>query len=250
MKYLWLLIMAIGSSGAFGAGEQPKLLPSSLERVYVPLGFDNNDVPQIYVKGRLKDTCDQVGPTTVNVDSTKRRITLSQQVYRYADVECWNIAVPFDHVINLPVLEAEGDYEIVDGSNGATLGTLNIAEAPSSGSGTDSHIYAPIEQVLLKRDQGLRLSLVLTGNFPNSCMAIKTVKVDFQKDVVVVMPIVEMRKPASGTCIAGSFPFYEEKPLNRLLGRYPHLFHVRSMAGQAVNRLLDPYLKTPGPTNP
>jgi hypothetical protein len=250
MKRLWLLIVGLGTMAAFGAVEQPKLVSAGLEKVYVPVGFDNNDVPQIYVKGRLKDTCHQVGPTNISVDSSKRRVTVSQQIYRYSDAECWNIAIPFDHVVNLPVLESEGDYEIVDGTSGATLGTLNIGEAPSSGSGTDSHVYAPVEQVLLKRDQSLKLSLVLMGSFPNSCMAMKTVKVEFQNDVVVVMPIVEMKKPATGPCTAGSYPFYEERPLNRLLGKYPHLFHVRSMNGTSVNRLLDPYVKTPGPTNP
>jgi hypothetical protein len=250
MKILGLVIAGWMSMVALAGPDQPTLMRTSLEKVYVPVGFDTNDVPQVYVKGRFKDTCHQVGPISVSVDRPNRRVTLSQQAYRYASATCWPMVVPYDHVVNLPVIETEGNYEIVDGSNGAVLGSLNIAEAPTSGPGTDSHIYAPIEQVLLKREPALRLKLVLTGSFPNSCMAMKTVKLLFQNDVVVVMPIVEMRPATTRACVDGSFPFYEETPLNRLLGQYPYLFHVRSMAGQSVNRLIDPYTKTPGPIIP
>ncbi len=251
MKSFCSLILAVFSLVASAAADKPQLVSTGLEKAYIPLGFDDNDVPQIYVKGRLKDTCDQVGPVSAEVDRVNERVTITQQAYRYRGPECWPVSTPYEHVVNLPVIEKQGDYSVIDGATGVVLGILNIKEAPPrTGPGSDDHIYAPIQDFQLKQEQALRLKLVLIGSFPNSCMVFRTIEVIYQKDVVVVMPIVEMLKPKDQPCTNGSFPFYEVKPLTQLLGQYPHLFHVRSMKGQAVNRLLDPYGPALGPGKP
>jgi hypothetical protein len=249
MKISSFVVSLLAAASVLGA-ESPRIVRTGLAKAYIPVGFDTNDVPQLYVTGELKDTCHQVGPVAVDVDGANRRITVSQAAYRYPGPDCWPMPLAYGHVVNLPVLEREGDYEVFDGNSGAKLGTLSIAEAATSGPGTDNFLYAPVEAVQLKRTLPGKLEIIVSGNFPSDCMAIKSVKITFQKDVIVVLPIVEMRQPADRACSNGKFPFYEERPLNRLLGNYPYLFHVRSLAGQSINRLLDPYAKEPGPINP
>lgn len=216
---------------------------------YIPVGFDNNDVPEIYVKGKLKDTCHLVGPHEVTVDQARKRVTIRQSALVYTGMPCWPISISFDHEIKLPILETIGDYEIVDGASTKLLGTLNIEEAKAGG--TDNYIYAPVRDFNVVWGLSIGHHLTLSGELPNDCLRVKEVRVDFQPEVVVVLPIVEaIPPPPGGVCRSGRFAFFEQKPLRRLFGQHPYLFHVRAMGGKALNKLVEPYRRPYQPRYP
>jgi hypothetical protein len=100
---------------------------------------------------------------------------------------------------------------------------------------TDDYLYAPISQAYYSQSKTGR-TIILTGEFSNSCMTLTSVKVDIQPEVIVLQPISDMANRAN--CTAGQFPFSKTVDINAAKpGRY--LLHVRSLNGNAVNSLID-----------
>jgi hypothetical protein len=209
----------------------PKLVPVAYEKVYVPVGFDDNDNVQIIATGEFAHTCYRQAETKVTVDQTKKVITLEPAAYLY-DGLCLQVVLPFERVINLGVLST-GTYSIMQQGNSKVMGKLVIKRALRAE--PDDYLYAPITQAYL-HGEGARSEVRLTGFFPSTCMSMQEVKVDVQSDVIVVQPIAQMAQRAD--CKAAHVPFEQlinvdiQKP-----GKY--LLHVRSMNGNAVNQMVD-----------
>jgi hypothetical protein len=243
IQLITLCLLWFGGA-AFSQPNDPALVSVSLSKAYLPVGFDSNDLPQILVAGQFADLCYQVGTQEVKVDAANLRIIILQKAYRYTGNHCWALKVPFEQVTNLPPL-SPGDYEVWDGNGGGLIGKLAIAQATYSGPGTDDFPYAPLGEVTLSPRTPFGHNVVVSGVFPNDCLSLREVRVDVQRDVVVVLPILQFTPTVSGTCTAGYYPFRKEQALTQLLGQHPYLLHARSMNGQAINRLVDPYKKFP-----
>ena len=102
--------------------------------------------------------------------------------------------------------------------------------------GPDDFLYAPTGDAYVdSRGNPQSHVLRISGNFPNRCLRIREVKVAYYSDVIVVQPIMDQSGRA---CTERSTPFNYSVALDATLrGRY--LLHVRSMNGQAVNKLVD-----------
>jgi hypothetical protein len=236
---LALLGLMVSSIGVFATEQAhagkilagPKLVPVAYEKVFVPVGFDNNDNVQIIATGEFVHTCYRQAETKFTVDETKKVITLEPVAYLY-DGLCLQVVLPFERVINLGVLST-GTYTIMQKADSKVMGKLVIKTALRSE--PDDFLYAPITQAYL-HGEGARSEVRLTGFFPSTCMSMQEVKVDIQPDVVVVQPIAQMAQRAD--CKAAHVPFEQvisvdiQKP-----GKY--LLHVRSMNGNAVNQMVD-----------
>lgn len=235
MKYYLTLLMLLFSTASFGGDYQPVLVPVKLSTAYIPSGFDSNDNVQMVVEGWLSDTCYKVGPVEVHKDIQNKVIEVKQMAYRYPGI-CLQMIVPYHQVVSLGILEA-ATYDVRDGVNKASLGTLPVRITTSLG--PDDYMYAPVSDanVLLRTDGTTQV--VVSGVFYNSCLKLTELRpiVESSK-VLTVLPIVTMSDTEN--CHVGQYPFRQTvKNLDLKKGRY--LLNVRSMNGQAIAKLFDTF---------
>ncbi len=209
-----------------------KIETVALGTVYAPIGFDSINKSQVAVEGVFSDTCYRVGPHKVTVNGDT--ITITQGAYFYNGI-CADVLVPFYQVIELGVLNV-GNYSIVDGATGRTLGMLPIAVAPPKSKLTypDNYLYAPVSDASLLVDGGKRI--VISGMFTDDCTHFKEIRVQRFNNVIQVLPITER----VGTCHRKVSPFQVSKPIEIPDGHY--LLHVRALSGNAINKMVDVYI--------
>ena len=65
------------SSGLANDGQEPALVGAPVEKVFVPLGFDDNDNVEVVVHGHFQSTCFKVGPSTATVDAAAKTVTIN-----------------------------------------------------------------------------------------------------------------------------------------------------------------------------
>lgn len=216
------------------AVEQIDYAPSE---VFVPVGFDDNDNTQVVLDGIFPNTCYKVSEPSVEIDKAGKKIQIVDKAFYHKGSVCLYMLVPYFKTVNLGVLpEAQYDVEIRDASGRfIKAAAINVAKATTSD--PDNYLYAPVEEVVVNQS-GAVPQLVLRGNFTQSCLRVKEVKVSIYRNpnnVVVVQPIAE---EDGSVCKEVIKPFVErvelaEAPAGKAL------IHVRSLNGQALNRMIN-----------
>ncbi len=204
-----------------------------LGAAYVPSGFDDNDRIQLVVEGLLPNTCYRVGPHSISVSDSSRTIAVEQQVYHYLGGVCFQMMVPFHQVVDVGLIKA-GRYSIADKISAKVLGSLDVLRAKNAG--PDDYLYAPVTDAYLESDtQSKKTNLILTGSFTDRCSMFDDVQVQYQNHVLVVLPIM---KRVEGRCVPEKAMYTKVVELDQELhGAY--MLHVRSLNGQAINRVVD-----------
>lgn len=233
------LAHADGSFEAF----QPALIPITPDRIFAPLGFDDNDNVQIVLDGELADTCYKLGPTQFKLDAVRQKIYVQQQAYYYPGAWCAQVRVPYVQTVNLGLLPA-GQYElVVQSEDGTVKPVASLPVTISASRSPDDFLYAPVTDVYLEKSFGALegresfYTLYINGQFNNSCMKFKDLKMNVRaNNVIEVLPIVEMDR--SGSCSQIVTDFNVGVSLKNVAkGRY--LLHIRSLNGQSVNRVVE-----------
>jgi len=196
--------------------------------IFLPQGFDGNDNAQIVVAGEFPNTCYQSGKLIAEVKGN--RISLRQEARLHTGCWCAPFSVPFTQTVDLGVLPI-GNYSVQ--SAGLTAGVLTVSRARSSA--PDDFFYAPVEEAVLDAS-GARPKLSLRGVFPSDCMRMREIKVIEKNNVVVVLPITDLREGA--ICAPRPVPFEETVVLERRARKT--LVHIRALNGQAINKLMAP----------
>jgi len=229
---LLAIIIALTSISGLKADIQPTTVNVKLSTVYTPVGFDNNDRVQFAVEGVFQNTCYRVGPYGLRVDSSKKTITIQQQAYLYTGV-CLQMMVPFTQIINVGLM-AEGSYTIQDFQTNKALGTVAIS--PSKNAGPDDFLYAPVTDAYVVSDtETKKNSLVLTGTFGDRCSELEEIKVLYQNQVLTVQPLM---KRVERSCEPVKTRFMKIVELDSNVHGL-HMLHVRSLNGQAVNKMVE-----------
>lgn len=212
--------------------KKPSIVGISVEKSFVPVGFDDNDRVQVTVAGAFPSTCYKVDTAKATVDAEQKAIRIWQTAYKYGG-PCLRMIVPFTDVVDLGIVR-EGDYNLYDGPSGKWLGKLPITR--SSHPGPDDYLYAPVNDAFLITDAAGTKTLTLIGEFSDRCTELKEVRVHYYPEVIVVQPIA--RRTEIGPCEAMRNRFLKTVPLDPAL-RGTYLLHVRSMNGQAINKVVD-----------
>ena len=213
---------------------KPEIVNIPLNKVYVPVGFDDNDRVQIVVEGDFPNTCYKIGPYTFHMNEVTKTLSVQQTAYKYMGV-CIQMQVPFTQVVDLGLMRS-GDWTLEDSTAAKTLGRLPIQLA--AGPGPDDFLYAPVTEAYVHKDsETLKNALSFMGTFTDRCTRLKEVRVHYYTDVIVVQPIAEQIGPLHNcghelTRFAHTVLLKED-----LKGTY--LLHVRSMNGQAINKLVE-----------
>lgn len=231
MKFLILAILMASIQNNYAlADNNPLKIPTSVDRVYIPEGFDDNDNVQIVGEGIFPNSCYRPADSDASVDQDRKEIILNPMAYKYIGY-CLQVLLPFQMSFQFGPLK-EGTYQIKQSPSGPSLGALKIHRSTTSE--PDDYLYAPVNQAFLSVSSS-SVKALLTGDFPLSCMKMKEIKFQIQHDVIIIQPLAEI--DSSKACTQGSFPFSTSVDLNSIKsGKY--LLHIRSMNGKSVNSLV------------
>jgi hypothetical protein len=210
------------------------------------VGFDDNDNVEVVLHGNLPNACYVLAETTMETDVNKKIIRLRQYAQKKTDGICaeggnlpdfLKMAVPYTTEVSLGQMKV-GDYEFSYKKSNTQLGTrmLSITEAFSPS--VDNMPYAittdvKVKDIVTSKDT---VEVKIQGVLNSSCIDlddhITVTKID---DVFVVLPTIKVRQ---GMCIQMLRPFEKTIELGKVeAGHY--LVHVRSMNGNAVNKIFE-----------
>jgi len=225
-----ILFFGIGSAKAVERSA-PKLVTTGVSSVFVPLGFDDNDNVQVVIEGYFPNTCYKLGPSNIEVEDEKVKIT--PLAYFYAG-PCLQMMVHYEKAVNLGLLKA-GKYRVEISQTVLEVPPLVVKEADPNNATPDDFLYAPIKSasIISQNPPVLRLK----GAFTNSCMKMEEVRVPPSYNrTVAVLPIATYKGQEG--CAQVMMPFEQDVAISeKLAGRY--LFHIRSLNGASVNLIED-----------
>ena len=145
MKNL-ILVTFLSLMGVCAQAASPIISPVPVSKVYMPKGFDSNDMAEIVITGFLPNLCYKSPIIKTKVEG--KNIIVSVYAINYEPVrelECTRMIVPFLIPVDVGVLD-RGQYKVT--VNEQDKGQMKITEALSSA--VDEHVYAYVEQVLIK----------------------------------------------------------------------------------------------------
>lgn len=232
----------------------PVLVPAPVTKVYIPQGFDSNDITQVVVEGTFPSGCYRAGKAYVWKDANSNRIAFHQQAYFYPTDFCQEVETSFLEAIDVGEL-SRGVYEVYNlpkpsEDPSAPESLEKVGELPVHAArveARDEHLYAPVDSaVVVKDQQGRERELILIGTFPNNCMRfnrsifreqrISGPVIRTQPNILEVLPIIEeFERPEGCKKIEDGFEERIELPRDVPAGRY--LFHIRTMNGKSFNKI-------------
>lgn len=216
----------------------PVLITRTVDRVYAPVGFDDNDNVEVILHGHYQTSCYTNGPVTADVDVDNKSITIKAESYLHLGAPCRQMAVPFIQPLKLGLLKP-GTYSIrIEGNSQTLLSPLVIKAAETESQ--DDYMYPAVSAAFITRsDSGIQ-SLNLVGIFPKvsiGCLMLKKVKLSHTPgQVLVVQPIMELRDGWTCHTTAAQPQFTYSQELSVTLSN-DELIHVRSANGESVNSL-------------
>jgi hypothetical protein len=197
-------------------------LAATIEQVFIPQGFDDNDNVQIVVQGQLPSTCWQV--TGVDVKKESDFDFSVEVISTRANRICVPVAIPFHRVVDLGTLNS-GEY-IVRAGYEKMPRYLRVAKSTSGQK--DERMYANITAGYVK-DQ----TLTLKGLHPDSTFKMEETQVTVHDKVIEVLPIAQSSR---GSGLFVTIPFDTTVDLSKIVKTgETYLIHVRSLNGNALN---------------
>lgn len=234
MTILLSAAMFVGLAQNVVADNKPQLVRVPVQTAYIPQAFDNNDNAQFMVEGYLPSPCHKLGPFSTFVDPGTGTIQVEQWAY-FHNVPCADMIVPFQQEVSVGILD-KGKYKVRDSPSGQLLGAMPVQRAlrPEP----DEFFYASVRDAyVLPQTPSAPTVARIEGFLSNTCSRIKETRVLRESpNVVTILPIVT-QIPRT-VCAQAMVPFQREVRLPSM-GQGRHLLHVRSLNGQAVNKLFD-----------
>lgn len=233
------VLAAVASVSAFASNEV--LIPSPVDQMFVPLGFDDNDNVEVVVHGTFRNSCYKTGPVDVSVDSEKNIVRVYPQSYEYKNVICAMMMVPFTQTIKLGILPV-GKYQVIVANNTETP-SQELVVRPRFTDSPDDFLYAPVEQAqLVYGSTPSEHAVEIRGRYPMTlvgCAIVTDVRVmPTPGNVLLVLPIMQLLSSSTECKARGwtpKFSFKQTIPAQLTDGDY--LMHVRVLNGNAYNKL-------------
>ncbi len=237
-KHTSVLLMALAltaPTAGFAAIQEVVQIP---ENVFIPDGFDSNDHTEMVLYGHFPNTCFHAGAATATFSDGK--ILVKNSAYMETEGNCIKMIVPWMTTVSAGVLPA-GNFPVVFQKSGTELMNFgNFPVATSISQSIDDHLYAYVNSAMIRNDSTGTPSVTLSGSFGISCMYIKEVRLERNKaDVVTVLPIVDLDQTKPCAVMFAPIPFESTFKLDSPLKTPATLFHIRSMNGQSVNRVVE-----------
>ncbi|MFN7685890.1 MAG: hypothetical protein ACK5QT_10835 [Oligoflexia bacterium] len=210
------------------------------EAVFAPPGFDSNDHAQVVLSGSFINTCFKVGPTKAEVEHETRTIHVTQQAYVLDTPWCLQVMIPYTSVVDVGMLPA-GNYSVkirTDQAKEKEFGLMPISRAREtpgeSPNSPDEKFYAIVDDFSYENG-----TVTLKGKLPGDCVKLKEIQILARKaNIVEVLPVAEVTHPGATSCVQNLVPFERQVPF-KSPWKGQTLFHVRSLNGQAINKVIE-----------
>ncbi len=203
--------------------------PVGARLLFIPNGFDDNDVSEVVIDGYLPNGCYRVTEPKVEFFAARREFVITPMA-RYFNMPCIEALVPFTQDVHLGVLPV-GAYTVKVASGAQSnppVGALRVSEALSAG--PDDYLYAPVEAVSVRSEEGEFIASI-SGRFTVGCMRLDRVEFRESNRTLALLPIAV----AEGVCIDQDRPFHADVRLPKITENGRYLLHVRSLSGKALN---------------
>jgi hypothetical protein len=204
-------------------------VPMTTGKLYIPEGFDTNDVVEVTVAGRLPDLCYR--NPSYEVHREGNTFTISLFAYYVPTPEgCRALSLPYKETISLGVLSA-GTYEVKLKRFRLTADSGRVRVKEASSSLQDEFMYGNVMGI--REDEAGR-GIELIGTNPVNCLKFEKLVASIQKSVIVLRP----RFREEGVCKEHPTPFSIKYEVPYLKA-HPKgmLLHVRVMDGRSYNYL-------------
>lgn len=197
-------------------------------QLYIPAGFDDNDLVEVVVNGSLPDLCHKSPGHEVIKDGNN--FIIKMYAYRAQNAkDCQKLSLPYNETVRLGILP-EGHYKVsVQGVTKSPRGRFEVRRAVSPLQ--DDFLYGNV-QGLKEYDYSREIELI--GTNPVNCLKFLEVIEDIQKDVIVLKP----RFKQEGVCEEIPTPFVIKYKVP-FLSSHPKgvLLHIRVLNGRSYNYL-------------
>jgi hypothetical protein len=246
MKH-FILLLALGlnlPAAAYSQNQQvpnPIEVPASIDKIFIPQGFDDNDNVEIVLHGNFPNTCYQVGNAEAKINPEARTVTVSATSFKYPGAFCIQSITPFIQTVKLGIIP-EGDYQVVYSKDQQVRSSLQVTRRKTES--PDDYLYATVENAYIDVNaQSGKQALKLQGHFPYfyvGCMVLKEVRVlKNPADVLVVQPVAEI---VEDEALCANQP--DDRAFEYTSGlaepfRGEGLLHVRTLHGNSLNRFID-----------
>lgn len=237
-----MLAVGITASATLASASDVRMEPAPIQTVFIPQGFDTNDLTEVVLHGYLPNGCYKPGTVSAEVDHGKDgeigTVYIDALVAHNTQAFCAEILVEYSEVVRVGYLKNKA-YQVQLRSHGVTL-NQEIDVALSQTQGPDNHIYLPVESVEVTAKDGSQ-ELVLRGTYTpqdkNCLMPDRYEIYRAPENVIIVLPIGKVEACAKGQP-PGSFVYRVPLGDDVQVGKGT-LVHVRSLNGRSVNKVYD-----------
>lgn len=223
MKFLIVLMMSL-SLNAWAL----ERVPLMKGKVYVPEGYDTNDLVEVFISGSLPDTCHR--NPTYEIIRTGRSFKIHLYAHYVPVPEgCREISIPYFETISLGLLE-EGAYQItVKAQNRPEVSHFKVKQA--RGQLQDDFSYGNVMNILEDPDDR---TIELIGTNPMDCLKFEKLSEEIQDSVIVLRPqfveVGECKEMPTHFNLKYKVPYLPNHPKGLMI-------HVRVMGGRSLNHL-------------
>jgi len=220
-----------------------------IDKIYRPMGFDDNDQAEVIVSGTLPNQCYRVSKVDAKVITASREIRVKVEMEKYRQF-CAQVVTDYLVSADLGALSVFGQdevsYKVYASSNRLGLiysGDLPVKRAINENR-QDEFLYAPVDSltvVHMASPNQLEKSedrVILYGYFPNTCLEFipeselkfsAVQRPDQDQKMLEVLPI--LRQTEQYPCLEKKTPFVFSYRLPKSLENGDYLFYVRTMDG-------------------
>ncbi len=180
------------------AQNEPIVISSPVDHLYVPRGFDNNDNVEVVVTGRFPNPCYIKNSVYVELRDDVILIEVSALKKDNPNTAmCAPMEVPFKESITIGNLQG-GQYKILVNQNTRYEQKANLEVAVSDSQSVDDHLYPIVEYVELGFTGGLSGDAIIIARSPSDCVVFDKLKyISNDNDTISILPIM---KKISGDC--------------------------------------------------
>jgi len=213
-----------------------------LTNIYIPEGYDSNDIIEVIVEGYTPTLCHYEPKITVEI---KDKLILLKALSQYrAQSDCIKSMVPFQKVIKVAQDLPRGFYTVLiedffDLEAKEVKASRFALKIKGSKSVThDEKIYANIKYIVPKSER----SVDLIGYHTSDCFVKDKIKIQKISNTIVILPELRIKKYAK--CWPPKMiPFkYSVEIPEEYLSNQKVLIHIRKMSGKSMNYIFDPAL--------
>lgn len=221
-----------------GFAVDPIEIPSPVDSIFIPSGYDDNDNIEIILQGHFRNTCQRTGRSGFSIDEESRTIKIWATSYQYDSAPCATLVTPFIQVVKVGFLPF-GGYRVVYGPNTSVARDIAVARRVSES--PDEYTYAPVTEVAIRTNQELKPQFIeMEGVYPlmlHGCSKITRIIVNRDdRDIIVVQPVMEIFDGAD--CDDHELEFKKVVELETPF-RGKGLLHVRVLNGNSLNKYIE-----------